>query len=274
MRKVIETRETIEIGKCIYCGTTEGKLTDEHITPFGLSGRLELLDASCRRCADITRDIENTVLGSMRAARAELKTKTRTKRSRKMSQPMLVEKNGRRFTIQVPLKDQWKVIRLPIFPLPAAIDNHPYDDGIESTSFDQFELSEKAEDIAKKHGVDRVVFREYPSVIFARFIAKMAYGYAVGEYSLDAFEEIYVAPAILGTRNDIGRWVGCPDRREFPQRDSVIVSVGFKVISGRDILVRLKMFAQFDGAEYVVVVGRLKEVYAVSFEERIWHLPN
>src|SRR5262245_49288389 len=126
MRKIIETRKTIEIGKCIYCGTTEGKLTDEHITPFGLSGRLELMDASCRPCADITREIENIVLGSMKAARAELKTRTRDKRSRKMAQPMFVEKDGRKFSIQVPLKNQWKVIRLPIFPLPAAIDNRPY----------------------------------------------------------------------------------------------------------------------------------------------------
>lgn len=130
MRKVIETREAIEIGKCIYCGTTERKLTDEHITPFGLSGRMELLNASCRPCADITRDIENVVLGSMRAARAALKTKTRTRRNRNMPQPMFVEKDGRRFTIQVPLADQWKVIRLPIFPLPAAIDNRPYEEGI------------------------------------------------------------------------------------------------------------------------------------------------
>lgn len=89
---------------------------------------------------------------------------------------MLVEKDGKRFTIEVPLQDQWKVIRLPIFPIPAALDGRPFESGIESTSMDQFELSERAEDIAKRHGVDRVIFPEYPSEIFARFVAKVSYG--------------------------------------------------------------------------------------------------
>ena len=43
------------------------------------------------------------------------------------------------------------------------------------------------------------------------------------------------------------------------------VSVGFKIISGRELIVRLKMFAQFDGAEYVVVIGRVKEIYINYF---------
>lgn len=136
------------------------------------------------------------------------------------------------------------------------------------------ELAERAEDIARMHGVDRVIFAEYSPEIFARFVAKVAYGYAVGECSLNAFEKVYVVPAILGETNDIGRWVGCPPGREFPQRAGIGVSVGFKIIPERDFVVRLKMFAQFDGAEYVVVVGKLKEVYAVSLEERIWHLPQ
>ena len=71
---------------------------------------------------------------------------------------------------------------------------------------------------------------------------------------------MYVLPAILGQTNDIGRWVGCSDRREFPVRNCV-VSVGFKIIKRNELIVKVKMFAQFDGAEYVVVVGRMKQVY-------------
>jgi len=88
--------------------------------------------------------------------------------------------------------------------------------------------------------------------------------YAVERYTLNAFEAVYILPAILGNTNDIGRWVGCSDRREFPVRDFT-VSVGFKIISGRELIVRLKMFAQFDGAEYVVVIGRVKEIYINYF---------
>ena len=96
---------------------------------------------------------------------------------------------------------------------------------------DQFELSEKAEDIAKRLGADKVLLPRYDVEVFARFIAKMAYGYAVERYILNAFEAVYIVPAILGETNEIGRWVGCTDRREFPRRDCT-VSVGFKIILG------------------------------------------
>jgi hypothetical protein len=46
------------IGRCIYCGTTEGKLTTEHIIPESLSGNLTLPQASCLACADKTKRIE------------------------------------------------------------------------------------------------------------------------------------------------------------------------------------------------------------------------
>jgi hypothetical protein len=260
MRRVIETRQTKEIGECIYCGTTQGRLTDEHVTPYGLSGLLVLLHASCDRCARITSGLESAVLKSMFAARAALRTRTRRPKERRKPQPMLVDKEGKIETIQASWQEQWKVIQLPIFAMPAHIDGRSYTSGIESVSMDQFELSEKGDEIARKHGAEKVLLRAYPVEFFARFIAKMAYGYAVERYSLNAFEDRYVVPAILGEANDIGRWVGCSDRREFPVRDCT-VSVGFKIISRNELIVRLKMFAQFDGAEYIVVIGKVKEVY-------------
>jgi hypothetical protein len=268
MRRVIDTRQAKEIGRCIYCGTTEGALSEEHITPFGLSGLLILLHASCERCRDITSALETTILRhQMFAARAALGTRTRHKKERQKPQPMLIEKGGEIKTIWAMWQDQWKVIQLPIFPLPAYIDGRPYTSGIESTSMDQFELSEKGEEIAKKHQVDKVLLPDYPVEVFARFIAKIAYGYAVERYTLNAFEEVYIVPAILGDADDIGRWVGCSDRREFAVRDN-IVSGGFRIIPGNDLLVKLKMFAQFDGAEYIVVIGRVKEVYINYFHSR------
>jgi hypothetical protein len=260
MRRIIDTRQTTDIGQCIYCSTTEGPLSEEHVTPYGLSGSLVLLNASCARCANITSALEGTVLKHMFAARAALRTRTRRRKEREKPQPMLIEKNGERQTIEALWQDQWKVIQLPIFPLPAHIDGRPYTSGIESTSMDQFELSEKGEEIAKRHGVDKVLSRNYPLEIFARFIAKMAYGYAVERYTLNAFEDIYIVPAILGEKDDIGRWVGCSDIRELPVRDCNI-SVGFKIISRDELIVKLKMFPQFDGAEYVAVIGRVKKLY-------------
>src|SRR5229473_1218955 len=109
MRRVIETRQSTEIGKCIYCGTTEGDLTEEHVTPFGLSGRLVLLNASCRSCAKITSALETTLLRHQWfAARAALRT--RHQKERRQPQPMLIEKDGEIKTVRAAWQDQWKVI--------------------------------------------------------------------------------------------------------------------------------------------------------------------
>ena len=61
---------------------------------------------------------------------------------------------------------------------------------------DVFELRERMEEIAKTHRADRVLPPKYRMEDFARFIAKMAYGYAVERYGLDAFEKVYVLPAM------------------------------------------------------------------------------
>jgi hypothetical protein len=259
MRRIIETTESTKIGKCIYCGTMDGKLSDEHIAPYGLNGRLVLLEASCDRCARITGALEGKILrDKFFAARAALGIRTRRPRERLKPQPMLIERGESIQRIEVRWQDQWKVIRLPIFRLPAHIDGRPYTGGIECSSMDVFELSERGEEIAKRHGANRVLPPDCPVGDFARFIAKIAYGYAVEKYGLNAFEKVYVLPAILGHTADVGNWVGCPDRREFPVRQCNI-SVGYKVIPGDELVVRIKMFPQFDGAEYVVVVGKVKQ---------------
>src|SRR5208337_2191611 len=119
MRRVIDTRQTKKIGRCIYCGETEGKLTEEHITPLGLSGLLVLLDASCNRCSKITSALEMKILRDMLfAARAALSTRTRRKKKRATTHPMFVERAGQIERVDAVWQDHWKVIQLPIFPLP------------------------------------------------------------------------------------------------------------------------------------------------------------
>src|ERR1022692_2258605 len=71
------------VRRCIYCGTTEGRLSDEHVTPYGLSGRLVLVDASCDRHAKVTSALEKRILRDMLfAARAALGTRTRDPKER------------------------------------------------------------------------------------------------------------------------------------------------------------------------------------------------
>src|SRR5258707_332054 len=41
-------------GRCIYCGSNESDLRDEHIMPYCLGGNAILEAASCQRCEKIT----------------------------------------------------------------------------------------------------------------------------------------------------------------------------------------------------------------------------
>jgi hypothetical protein len=133
---------------------------------------------------------------------------------------------------------------------------------------DVFELGERGAEIAERHHADRIIPPQCRPEDFARFVVKIACGYAVERYDMDAFEPVYVLPAILGESDDIGRWVGCPAHREFPVRNDCTISVGFKIIPQDDLVVRIKLFPQFDGAEYVVVIARVKEVYRDYFHAR------
>jgi hypothetical protein len=248
------------IGKCIYCHTTEGKLSDEHITPFALNGDRILLEASCKACADITSAFETTILNrTLFAARAALRTRTRRPQERRKPRRMFIERGGNLEEIEVGWKDQWKAIPLPIFKKPAYLEGRPYAGGIEEESRDLVELDEKGDEVARRHGADKVLFDSYSPKAFARLLAKMAYGYAVDRYGINAFEEVYITSAILGHSDDIGRWVGCDDKRYFKAKKNYFVTVGFRIISRNELVVRIKLFPLFDGTEYLIIVGRMKE---------------
>lgn len=267
-KSVMTPKVSKRIGACIYCSATEGKLSEEHLTPYALNGTHTLLEASCERCQKITSAVERRVLrDELFAARAALGTQTRHPRERLKRKPMFVEQNGRIQRIEVTWEHQWKVIRLPIFPPPAYIDERSYVCGIEAISMDVFELNERAENVARKLEVDRIVPCDLDVRAFARLMAKMAYGYSVERYGLEAFDRVFVLPAILGQSDDIGRWVGCSDIREFSVRDC-FVSVGFRILPGDVLVVKVKMFPLFDGAEYVIVVGQIGATYRNYFHSR------
>ena len=80
------------VGRCIYCGTSKG-LTDEHIVPYGLHGRLVLLKASCSGlCKDITSQLERVCLqGTFGPLRIRHKMPTRHPKQRPDRFPVEVE---------------------------------------------------------------------------------------------------------------------------------------------------------------------------------------
>ena len=89
-------------GRCIYCGATDN-LSDEHIIPYALGGNVILPKASCPKCSDITRAVEETccrpILGPLRV-RLNLQTRRKKERPSHFNLP-IIGSNGPK-TIQIP----------------------------------------------------------------------------------------------------------------------------------------------------------------------------
>jgi hypothetical protein len=264
MVRLITTTESTYIGRCIYCGTTQTGLTDEHVSPFGLNGCLILSKASCLNCNKATSSLEFHVLRHMwGAARTEMGYRTRNKKGAEERYPVTVIQGGVKTVLNLPLRDALKIVELPIFRPPGFLEERT-ETTLECISKDQFELVEPRTDLAKRLGVDEVCPPTFDPSTFARFIAKCSLGYAIESYGVDAFESFYVRSAILGNASDIGRWVGSSSVRELPVRKTPM-SGGFKILPNDDVLVKIKLFPRFDGAEYVTVVGKMRQFHADQY---------
>ena len=85
-------------------------------------------------------------------------------------------------------------------------------------------------------------------------LAKIGYGFALAAFGLDSFEEVYVLPSILGTIDDVGRWVGCP--QEHLAEPSPYLHVARIGTSGSEVIASIRLFSSSGGPHYRVVVGR------------------
>jgi hypothetical protein len=258
--------EAIEIGECIYCRARDIPLSREHVIPYGLWGDLVLRDASCADCARETSEVEGRVLrGNMLGFRAVLDAPTRDRRDRPTSFPAEVQRDGEWLGVDLPIPEYTGTAVFPIFDLPAAWTQRP-----------DHELTVKGHYVAlasestRTGGVwtpahqanadaVRIPVKYDPvrgPVDFARFVGKVAHGYAVALFGLDGFVPTAV-PAILGRSDDIGAWVGTPGASLFEEAPNR----GHRVRVGDDrnggVIAGVHLFADSGAPEYLVCVGRL-----------------
>jgi hypothetical protein len=249
--------DAIRIGRCIYCGTTQGPLDREHMIPAGLNGSWVLHEATCRPCSSITSAFEGHVLGEVFGlARAVLKMRTR--RRHPTSRPLSVDRGDGEFeTAEVAIREYPALVSFPEFVPPAYLDGRPYKGGIDLNGERTILFGPTPQDVGSRLGVKRMQWRtRLRSHTFPRLIAKIAYTFVVADVGLDGIETAYVLPAILGQTDDLGRWLGC-DGMEYITDPRLLHGVSHVIVNG-EILVRVRLFANSRAPEYVVVVGRLR----------------
>jgi hypothetical protein len=274
-RSDLETPSYSAVGQCVYCGTTVGELSTEHIIPYGLSGHgvggeMTLPAASCSLCRDVTSNIERIVLrGELQHVRAILNLKTRRKSERPKTYPISINRNGTMTSVEAPLEDHPIILPMPVFLPPAFLDTREYDGGVQVTGYRAVKWGPDPEDVARKYGVREIsISVNTAPAEFARMLGKIGYSYAVAELGPNAFNEILVLDATMGKKQDIGRWVGS-------SAESITVPLNalhylqIRIAPDPDplgrlpvVLVDVKLFASSPVPTYTVVVGTLGSAIA------------
>lgn len=251
------------VGLCIYCGSKK-KLTDEHVIPLGLNGNIILPDASCLDCNKITSNFEGSVLkGDLKSLRAALSFKTRRPRDMPKTVPLWVTQNGRESVLQVPPAESLAVLPFPIFELPGFCVGREPKPGITICSFVNVHFGANPQQLLARYGAEKVgVVLRVDSLAFARMVAKIAYCTVVGELGYGALDQNYVLPAIVGSSDDLGTWVGAAEGPTQPMPQEIQHSVTYSIYekaNQRILGVGVKLFSNTAAPAYLVVLGRPAE---------------
>jgi len=195
---------------CIYCGSLDD-LTLEHIVPVGLGGLLELPASSCPQCCDATKLFEQNVLrGSFYNYRLQNIPAKRRKKQRPTSLPGRLSINGEVQMVDIRIEDlttgTWV---MPIYErtpgiLTGAMPWRGYRGHLEgwiphSDAVRSLKLGTKAAGM----GMPASVTFPLP---FARFLAKVAHGYAFALLGPSGFVPV-LTEFIRTGRGRPGHWV-------------------------------------------------------------------
>lgn len=250
------------MGWCIYCGTKDGKLTTEHIVPFGLGGNLELPESSCESCARITSQFETDILrGELWATRVFLELQSRRKhKTAPTSWPLTVVKDGKEEVHQLPIESYPVLAGFVNLPPPRYLSGQAIRPGLDARGMDTISLGISPQEVLRKFGAQSIRIKaSHSPVNYARMLAKIAYSMAAATGALqDLAEPSPLVPAILGHEDTIGHWVGSidePNEAHAGQLHRVAVVSDH----GRGLLIGdVQLFSASPTPRYGVILGRLK----------------
>lgn len=194
---------------CIYCGARNCRLTDEHIIPASLAGRLILPRATCDACQAITRAFTQTVSRSMYGRlRTRLNVFTRRPKDRPSHFPLTVRKDdGTQRTMQIPAALYPRAHRV------MDLDEAGILTGTYPKTFRDV-LNDHPEDITELYrrgyiSADEAVEMEdtiFPYV-FCQLLAQIAHANTVALIGFENYEA-FLPPIILGKATNPFQYIG------------------------------------------------------------------
>jgi hypothetical protein len=275
------TRKFPPVGRCIYCGVSGHKerLTTEHIIPYSLYGYMKLPYASCKPCAEITRDFETAVARQMFGpTRLHIGIRTRNRKEQPDRLPIKV-KTGDGYQIRlVAIEDHPHLLAMPEFiDRPNLVGFKP----LGTTHKARLRARDIQGDLQAR--VDRLgtgmsarlEFMVVPE--FWRLLAKVAHGYVVATRGLNSFEPL-LPSFILGREpQKTSDYIGATLVGFVPPDENLMHNLEIEAVwhkqEGRNkplyerpfLVVSVQLFACFGMPIYDVVVGR---GHAPGFQDR------
>ena len=244
-------------GTCIYCGGTDVRLTDEHIVPYSLGGAHVLREASCLRCANITKRFEQRVARDLWGdARTAFNAPTRRKRARK-SHIVMPDPHDRKKSLTVPAGEFpaglvfYKMCQAGLLQgMPENIDLS------NSWQLVMIDDDKRRQNFLEKHpGKLALTFRHVPDA-FGRLLAKIGYGQVLTKLDPGDFRPICL-PYITGKKANVSYVVGgtLKDQVPEPENGYSLSTVGFGSSFRLMLIALIRLYANTHSPAYHVVVG-------------------
>jgi hypothetical protein len=246
------------VGRCIYCGTTHGVLTDEHIIPLGLGGKHILPKASCSEtCNPITGRFEGvvqrTIYGDFRMRQ---KLPTRHKKDRPKLRTIQTADGAK----QVPTDEFPAPMWVYHFGICGLLLNAPptldVSNGTVSTMTEH-----RLESYIAEHKWDARLKMTYQPNEFRRMILKAGYGFAVAVLGYDGFHRTSI-PYIMKPGANLSYLVGQNTKIEPPVIDGWHVpQIYFRkssVPTLMHVVAEIRLFGSLPTPTYHAVVGQIQ----------------
>lgn len=198
------------VGKCIYCGDTEGKLSDEHIVPFALNGNLILPKASCKECANVTKKIEQVVARDMYGPlRVKKGFQTRRKKERpKQFHVTVYNLEGEGEQVALSVEDYPTLYPAVSLPIPGILTGAPLSEGNPEMKFHvKADEAELVKTISAFKGKNVQVKSMLAWGEFCRLLAKIAHCYLIAIFGEQGYTP-FLPDIILGRSSYLSHYVG------------------------------------------------------------------
>ncbi|MBY0281329.1 MAG: HNH endonuclease [Alphaproteobacteria bacterium] len=244
------------VGKCVYCQKEKPitELTDEHIIPYGLGGRLVLPKASCSRCQSATKKFEDHCLSrKFGNNRFYMGIGSRSGKTRTTVPIEIVNKKAK----EIALDDLPAVLLMFHFQwIPGIL--------LGETPTTEFAgkicvrpLRDNFNDCINKLNGKLNLTKGFKALPFGKMLAKIAHSYAVAELGIDGFKPllnslIQGAGPLYPAQFIGGNLIKEPVGKELHE-----LSIGYSNDkNGRKFVeVRIHLFASYDMPVHYVVVG-------------------